>query len=740
MSFPMTESSDCPETTSGERGAQAQARYHTLLRTAAGSSADQNSLVQDLSQQPDLLGSLLELAVLFAGPASARAWCEHHQLRAGWRDFVPLHRQEYVAVLRGDPRFDLKIDEALRSSNWAPDQLAGLGGERWADAARRLLTDLSEIALEAGRLAEWIALMRGRIGSGLHALQVQALMRASLAVESFDGLKVLEVGPREGHLLRELQRAGAEVQGVDLEPLIPEVSRGDFMTVGLGGSFDLLIATSVFEVGSEMSKTDASALSRSPALLRRIRDVLSPGGVVVLENLGFPIPFSATQAKAAGFEVLPHPVPSVNHIHGGRGCTLRKIGGALALVVAILAGTPALARTLTLTEAETTALAHNAELAGVESQLAQAKARLGGASLLLQENPELVAGAGQRSGGLNSSLDLELGVQQRFELFGQRGARIDTAQASVNAAQASLDAERLNLLAKIRSAFGRLLARQRAATVAEESLRLGGDALGAARARLSAGESNRLELNAAIVERGQAVRALSRARTELAQAAAELRLLLGVTDAEPLSVEGELPSVGPPPPPLPSLVQTALSRRPELRAATAELAAAQSQRVLAGKEALPNPALGVAYRREGAEHIVAGTLSIPIPLFNRNQTGKGVASAAAAQAQSLLSATEARIRAEVELAYRRYQEAASAASVYGQEVRGAVDQNLALGTDAYRSGKIDFLQLLLIRRSAIDAENAAIDSLEELSTAQAELDRAIGLADPTNPHAAPSKP
>jgi cobalt-zinc-cadmium efflux system outer membrane protein len=78
--------------------------------------------------------------------------------------------------------------------------------------------------------------------------------------------------------------------------------------------------------------------------------------------------------------------------------------------------------------------------------------------------------------------------------------------------------------------------------------------------------------------------------------------------------------------------------------------------------------------------------------------------------------------------------------VYGQEVRGAVDQNLALGTDAYRSGKIDFLQLLLIRRSAIDAENAAIDSLEELSTAQAELDRAIGLADPTNPHAAPSKP
>jgi cobalt-zinc-cadmium efflux system outer membrane protein len=211
----------------------------------------------------------------------------------------------------------------------------------------------------------------------------------------------------------------------------------------------------------------------------------------VLENLGFPIPFSATQAKAAGFEVLPHPVPSVNHIHGGRGCTLRKIGGALALVVAILAGTPALARTLTLTEAETTALAHNAELAGVESQLAQAKARLGGASLLLQENPELVAGAGQRSGGLNSSLDLELGVQQRFELFGQRGARIDTAQASVNAAQASLDAERLNLLAKIRSAFGRLLARQRAATVAEESLRLGGDALGAARARLSAGESNR---------------------------------------------------------------------------------------------------------------------------------------------------------------------------------------------------------------------------------------------------------
>jgi cobalt-zinc-cadmium efflux system outer membrane protein len=96
----------------------------------------------------------------------------------------------------------------------------------------------------------------------------------------------------------------------------------------------------------------------------------------------------------------------------------------------------------------------------------------------------------------------------------------------------------------------------------------------------------------------------------------------------------------------------------------------------------------------------------------------------------VVETTQARVQTEVSLARRRYEEAAAAAKLYGGEVKSAVEQNLALGTEAYRAGKIDFLQLMLIRRSAIDAEVAAIESAEELAAAKAELDRATGRATP----------
>ena len=51
---------------------------------------------------------------------------------------------------------------------------------------------------------------------------------------------------------------------------------------------------------------------------------------------------------------------------------------------------------------------------------------------------------------------------------------------------------------------------------------------------------------------------------------------------------------------------------------------------------------------------------------------------------------------------------------------------MELGTESYRAGKIDFLQLLLIRRQTLEARNEHINVLEELTAAQAQLDRSTG--------------
>jgi cobalt-zinc-cadmium efflux system outer membrane protein len=58
----------------------------------------------------------------------------------------------------------------------------------------------------------------------------------------------------------------------------------------------------------------------------------------------------------------------------------------------------------------------------------------------------------------------------------------------------------------------------------------------------------------------------------------------------------------------------------------------------------------------------------------------------------------------------------------------AMQQNTDLVTESYRAGKIDFLQLVVIRRQAIDTQREYIDVLEELNAAEAELGRAVGRA------------
>ena len=56
----------------------------------------------------------------------------------------------------------------------------------------------------------------------------------------------------------------------------------------------------------------------------------------------------------------------------------------------------------------------------------------------------------------------------------------------------------------------------------------------------------------------------------------------------------------------------------------------------------------------------------------------------------------------------------------------AVAENMRLVDEAYRAGKVDFFQLLLIRRETLEARNGYVDALEELHAAKAELLRATG--------------
>lgn len=399
--------------------------------------------------------------------------------------------------------------------------------------------------------------------------------------------------------------------------------------------------------------------------------------------------------------------------------------GLSALFISMAVG--AVARPLSEKEAVALALERNADLQALAADVSAAQARLSGASLLLQANPEATVQAGPRYRESGTIADASLEIAQRIEIAGQRGLRMRAAKEGVGAAEARLQARKAEVAADVRTAFVRLLAGDEQLSLASAAVDLARSGLSAAEQRKRVGAASQIEINTARVEMGRALREELAATRRKASARAELSVLLNLSANDDVRPQGTLS-----PPPLREsmdpgrLAEQARDRRADLRAARQELAAAVAERSLAGREVIPSPRLGVGLKHEEGANIVLGTIAIDLPLFNRNQAARGATAARERQAQSALGALERRVSQEIALAAQRYQAAAQATSVYRGEVLSASEQNLALVTEAYRTGKIDFLQLVVLRRSAVEARLGFIETVEELNAADAQLDRVLG--------------
>lgn len=81
--------------------------------------------------------------------------------------------------------------------------------------------------------------------------------------------------------------------------------------------------------------------------------------------------------------------------------------------------------------------------------------------------------------------------------------------------------------------------------------------------------------------------------------------------------------------------------------------------------------------------------------------------------------------------WRRLETAAAATQALTIWQLEAVTENMTLVDEAYRASRVDFFQLLLIRRETLEARigDVDVDALEELHAAAAELLRAAGRID-----------
>lgn len=404
----------------------------------------------------------------------------------------------------------------------------------------------------------------------------------------------------------------------------------------------------------------------------------------------------------------------------------------------VLAGTGAAcaqgqARPITLHEAQALAVEANASFRAVQSGIVAAEGEVREAASPLFNNPEVAAERATRrardSEGAGRTRESSLGLSQRFEIAGQQGHRRSAARHAFNAALAERDDARLKLRAEVEAAFLRVLILQRRLESEEASLALALDAASAVAKRVAAGEDSRLDGNLSAVEAERARSQVAAVREKLIEARALLAHLIQAPAGEALEAVGEVPET------LGTLrLETLLERaaeRPLLRALIEREASAGSRLALERAAVMPDITVGLDTAREGPpemrERVTTLSVSVPLPLFNRNQAAIGRARAELDRARIERQAAVRDGEAAVRQYWQRLASLESRLRRLASEVLPRLDENLGLSTKAYRAGELGILQLIVVNRQALDARREYLEALAEFSEARVALQLAGAL-------------
>ncbi len=374
------------------------------------------------------------------------------------------------------------------------------------------------------------------------------------------------------------------------------------------------------------------------------------------------------------------------------------------------------------------ALAKSPEVAAARAEEAGAQGVLEADGRWVRENPQLEVEYGTDAVTQDQGeRRLSVALSQQLQVAGQRGSRVERAEAALAAAQARRRGVELRVAREAANAAAEWVRR-------EAHLRVSDEALTAARAleeatarRFAAGDVAELERNAAALERARAEARSAQARAALGVARAELNRLLGRPAREGLTLALETVA----------LTGELAVEAPEVEAAQAEAEAARAEEKLLRRERIPDPTVSLGYERESRleEHatgpdvhtgsMVVARLSVPLPLWNRNQGELAAARARLAAREAERESREREVEAERESARENYEAARSAEAALTAALPG-IERNLSLVQRAYEVGEVGLDALLLARDRAYAARGEAIDAVAEFAQARAALLRASG--------------
>ncbi len=383
---------------------------------------------------------------------------------------------------------------------------------------------------------------------------------------------------------------------------------------------------------------------------------------------------------------------------------------------------------ITIDQAVQEALANNANLIAERMNVPLATARL--VTARLRPNPVLtldgdyldILGTGFSSANNAGPTEGSGRVDFVFEGPGKRAGRIAVAELDRSAAELNVQNAIRGVIFDVQSAFVDVQLAKEALALAEQNLNDLDKLVEESRKRVQAGELSAADLLrtriAAMQFRNDAANAASRlhsTRHRLELLMGRLTFVHGFDVKGPIRRDLERVEIQP-------LRKQAQELRPDILAVVRSQARSTADLKLQLAQAKIDYTVGTQFHRQqsptGTGNSLGVFLSVPLPVFNRNQGEIERARLEYRQLEARLSALRASVAAEVESSYEQY---AIASTMLGNLETDMLEQSREVrraAEESYRAGKITLLEFL-------DARRAYTDTMQSYNEARASYARSL---------------
>ncbi len=379
------------------------------------------------------------------------------------------------------------------------------------------------------------------------------------------------------------------------------------------------------------------------------------------------------------------------------------------------------ARELTLKQALGMAERIHPELAISRAQVDAAEGRSAQAGAF--PNPALVGRmeSAPFKGGTTSEAEYLAGLSQRLPIGGRLGAASEAERLDAERLRREHDLRLLEVRSRVHGSFATALFASEVARLQAEILEFSKRAVTVARARRDAGDATADEVARVEMEEARARLEEDKAHGLRELAFVALAAALGDPGLKIETLEGRLDAALE----MPTLesVLASLEGGTHEALARANLEVTRARVDLARIERIPDVTLDLFYRRlenSKTDAFDVG-LTVPLPLFDRNQGRIRAAEADRREAEGRARATRGEAVRRVREAHVKLSEAVNHTRLAKDEILPKAETILKIAEARYSAGDLSLADTLPIRRDYAAARLAYLDGLREVMEAWGEL-------------------